>query len=138
MNEIADFDYDRFISLQQVNLAHYMEAVIRNRSALVPGELLDRLLSELPRYDGYHLAYALQIGFDRSPEAFLPRLPHYLASAEAGVCSTVYNILDHLPASQVTQELVDSVRAVVSLGLPWKGLADIVDKLDARLKAQPR
>ena len=128
----ATFDYNRFITLQELELAHYIEPLLLEPSLSVSSEALKRMLHDIPNYDEYHLVYALRLGVDHSPDTFVPFVPQYLDDKHLSVFCTALNILDRLPGEYITQSLVDSVRAVL-LSPPRKDLvAGILEKMESR------
>jgi len=99
----------------------------------VSEELLQRLLSELPDYDEYHLAYALAFGAKFSPATFSLELSRRLAHDNSSVWCTAFNSLNALPDEFVTQDLVRETRRICELHaeMPW--IAEALDGLEKRL-----
>jgi len=134
MSEARDFDYHKFIRLAGSELCAYMEPLVADAKTLLSKEVFDRFLSELPEYDEYHLVYALQLGADHSIHSFLPHIPEYLLDERASVFCTAFNILNGLPNEYITQDLIDSVRGLVSSPAARKFVADLPDKLERRMR----
>jgi hypothetical protein len=133
MNPCQNFDFDRFVELVGLDLCLYMEPIIQDKTAVVSDEVIDRLVSGLPTYDEYHLAYALQLGVDHSPQLFLRYVPNYLAHEGDSVFCTALNILDKLPSSRITEDLVSSVRLVARSGSLRPMVQDAVVALADRM-----
>jgi hypothetical protein len=112
MTTATSFDYDRFVTLDGLELCHYVEGLLADPAATISSVSLERMLSELPGYDEYHLVYALTLGAAHSPQTFGPVLPQYLAHEESSVCCTAFNLLSKLPDAAITQDLIESVRKV--------------------------
>jgi hypothetical protein len=106
------FDYDRFINLGGLELSHYVEALLADPTMTISGQSLERMLTELPGYDEYHLVYALTLGGAHSPESFVPYVVQYLGHKQSSVCCTAFNILNGLADKFITQNLIDAVRIV--------------------------
>ena len=129
-----------------------MEGLLADRTATITRDSLERMLSELPGYDEYHLVYALTLGAAYSPQTFGPLLPKYLAHDDSSVCSTAFNLLSKLPDAAITQDLIESVRKVperrlfftkpdtgerACLGTNSRFIAEILGELTRRLQ-QPQ
>jgi hypothetical protein len=135
MNRSGTVDYDRFVSLERLDLCHFMDAVLADPTTRVSKDVLERMLSELSDYDEYHLLYALELGAKYSPETFARHLPQYLADEHASVVCSAYNALDRLPNEYVTQDLIDSAsRALASVYPERESFAGILERLESRLK----
>jgi hypothetical protein len=134
MSAKSNVEYEKFIAIGGLDLCHYMEPLLGDCTTTVSEDVLCRMLSELPTYDEYHLVYALTLGIKHSPQTFAMQLPLYLSHEEASVWSTAFNSLDQLPGEYVTQALVDSVRKVHAScpAKPW--IADILNRLEERLR----
>jgi hypothetical protein len=113
-----------------------MEPLVNDPMTKVSKDVLERMLSELPTYDEYHLVYALELGGAHSPETFALHVPQYLAHEEASVCCTAFRVLSKLPEEYITQDLVDSVRKIVSSYPVRKFVAEILDMLTKRMRAK--
>ena len=133
MSIMYTVEYDKFITLDGLDLCHYMEPLVINTATTVSKDTLQRMLSELPTYDEYHLVYALELGAKHSPETFAMQLPLYLAHKEGSVWSAVLRSLDGLPGKYVTRALVNSVHSVSSSypGKTW--ITEIFGRLEERL-----
>jgi len=132
MNTTHSVDYAKFTALSGLDLCHYMEPLIGDPTTRVSNEMLDRMLSEMPQYDAYHLVYALILGTRFAPVTFASQLPAFLAHEDGSVWSTALNRLDHLPDEYVTQELVESVRRVRSAHPEKLWVAEALGKLEKR------
>ena len=115
MSARSHFVYDRFLSLDGLALASYMEPLVNDPTAIVDKAMLERVLSQLSTYDEDHLVYGLALGAAHSPQTFAQLLPQYLAHEEASVCCTAVNALNSLPAMYITQDLCESAQSTVSL-----------------------
>ncbi len=109
MNQTSEFQYDQFASLERSDLSAYMERFANDPTIPLTPDDLQRMLSELPNYDEYHLVYALEVGGDRSPDTFAPSVPAYLTHGEMSVRLAAANVLERLPDAVITRSLVDSV-----------------------------
>jgi hypothetical protein len=134
MNSPWSIDYATFVSLSGLALCHYMEPLLRDPATQVSTEVLGTMLSELSTYDEYHLVYALTVGARISPPTFAPQLPKFLCHEQDSVCAAAVNGLDQLPDTCVTDDLVDSVRAIhrACEGKAW--LVDVLRRLERRLR----
>lgn len=126
-------DYDTFIELDGLDLHDYMEPLLLNPKTLVTINTLNRLLTELPKYDEYHLVYALEIGAKHSPETFSLHVPQYLVHGKASVWSATLRILDTLPSKYLTQEFIDSVFEFIALHPEKEQVAEALSTLEKRI-----
>jgi hypothetical protein len=133
MNTPRLVDYARFRALSGLELCHYMEPLLVDPATQVSIDVLDRMLSELPTYDEYHLVYALTLGAKLSPDTFASHLPRFLAHEQGSVWSTALNCLNQLSDKYVTQELVNSVRRVYSTSPGKAWIPEVLGKLEKRL-----
>jgi hypothetical protein len=113
-----------------------MEPLVNDRITRVGRDVLERMLSELPEYDEYHLVYALELGAIHSPASFIPRVPPYLAHPKMSVSATAIRILDQVQEKYVTQDLVNSVRSARRSDPTKEWIADILDRLERRFIAK--
>jgi hypothetical protein len=139
---MTDFQYDRFISLSDLDLSAYVEPFLGHQTRTVSQGDLQRILSELGKYDESHLVYAIELGADRSPQMFAAHVPPYLAHEHGSVRCAASRFLEHLSDEYVTQELIDSVRRALSsypeTFFPTRDFfADILPKLEKRLQPSP-
>lgn len=117
-----------------MDLFRYMEPFAIDPTMDVPQHVLDYMLAHLSEYDEYRLVYALQLGSDRCPGAFVPLLPQYLVHGAGSVWSTAIRILETIPIEYVTTQLVESVKLVQSKHPKNEVIRELVQKLTKRLK----
>lgn len=128
-------EYDKFISLQGLELCHYVESLLADPETTISEDALRQMLTELPQYDEYHLVYALEFGARHLPSQFIPQVPAYLAHDSGAVLCAACNILNRLPKRDVTPELVDSVRRVVAIHPVKNFVKDMLRRLENLLEA---
>lgn len=129
-----ELDYNRFIELQELELCRYVEPFIIDVSAFVAPATLERVRSELPRYDEFHLVYALTLGTKFSPATFSMELPQFLGHARGAVWSSALRAIDGLPDQHVTAALVAAVRRVYALHPDRRWIGDALSRLEGRLR----
>ncbi len=113
MMSINDFQYERFVALSDSDLYAYVEPFLDPR-ILIPQDVLQRMLSELPMYDECHLVYAIELGPDRVPELFASVVPQYLSHKSQSVRCAASRALNRLPDRFMTRSLLDAVRNALS------------------------
>lgn len=106
------FDYHTFIRLSGRELVHYMEPILSSAKLTIADDVADRILTDLPTYDEYHLVYGILVGFRRIPERVVPLLPIFLGSVHDSVYCTTLNILNDLPAESLTDKLIQLLHNV--------------------------
>jgi len=107
------FDYGRFVELSDSDLYAYVELFL-NPSVPIPQSVLQRMLSELPKYDEPHLAYAIELGPDHAPDLFAPVLARYLSHSSQAIRCTASRALSRLPKRLLTKNLVDAARTALT------------------------
>src|SRR3954447_501170 len=103
------FEYSRFIGLSDSDLYAYVEPFLDPRTPL-PGDVLQKMLAELPTYDEPHLVYSIELGPDHAPDLFAPVVPQYLSHESQAVRCAASRALNRLPDRLITKNLVDAAR----------------------------
>jgi hypothetical protein len=109
-----------------------MEPRIAASQLVILQDVAERILSELPTYEEYHLVYALLLCNKLFPERVIPLLPTYLAHERDSVCCTAMNLLDATPDDYLTDQIAESARLVRDAHSERAFLADVVDRLEKR------
>ena len=126
------FEYQKFRSLESSDLVAYMEPIVTDPSIVVPAGTLDRMAAELDAYDEYHLVYGIELGMDRMPDRFGLQVARFLAHESQPVRLAAHRNLSRLPASMLSDKLIDACDQAIAYG-PWTAdVCDIVGRLQER------
>lgn len=106
------FEYEHFMALTGIDVAHYMEPIINDPATPVSLEALKRIAAEMDNYDEYHLVYAIELGPDRAPDLFTPLLPQYLANESVAVCCAAERAFRRIPDHYITRDLLECVQSL--------------------------
>jgi len=126
------FEYQKFRSLETSDLVAYMEPIVNGPSIVVTAGALDRMARELDAYDEYHLVYAIELGMERMPDRFAPQAARFLAHESQSVRLAAHRNLSRLPASMLSDALIDACNQAIDRGTWTADVCDIVGRLQER------
>ena len=110
----STFDFEKFSTLQSLELHDYMEPLIANTYLRISDDEVDELMDRLDEYDHFHLVYAMLMCSNFAPERFVEFLPKYLSHNEMSVRAAATNILRGLNPRLITPRLIAIVEEVAS------------------------
>jgi hypothetical protein len=129
---IPAFDYEEFSSLTTADLVAYMEPIVTDPLATVPSKVLEQMAAEMEGYDEYHLVYAIELGMERMPEVFAPRVALLLSHQCQSVRLAAHRNLARLPSSLISDHLIAVCDQAVEAGKASAGVRDIVGLLQRK------
>lgn len=138
MRTTAFVEYHKFIALNGLDLCRYMEPLLSRPETQVSRNVLERMRSELPTYDEYHVVYALTLGAKFSPETFALHLPAYLAHELGSVWSCALRCLDQLPDKYITDALICLIRDVQGSCPAKTWIGELLGRLEERMLSNGR
>jgi len=102
----STIDYARFRNLSGTDLAAYIGDDWCTRP--LGTAFLDLCLTEIERFDEYHLVYAIELGALHDPERFSRLIPKYLADKRTSVWTAAFRALCRIPSitSEVYKDIV--------------------------------
>jgi hypothetical protein len=117
MNAERAFNYDTFISLEGMDLHHYVDALedagLANATATSStNSVYDALLSGLPSMNDEHVVYAIEICMRLNPIDFLPQAVQYLAHNDASVCCAACRAIEQLPQGAIPDSIVSQIEGI--------------------------
>jgi len=133
MSEHVSFDYDRFISTQQVALFRGDMLIPMNDATIpIPREMIQRIIDEFGQYDAPHLIYAIEICSKREPTLIAPHLPGLLTHEDSSVVAAAARALRRMP---IDESMINKVRQVLpTLSLDYQsGLKHLIPELETIL-----
>jgi hypothetical protein len=105
------FSLDRFLFLSGAELCNYAEPFVNTRMNAISESVYEPLQCRLADLDEEHTVYALEICMLLEPREFAIRAAQFLSHSDSAVCCTAVRVLEWLPPSLITDDLVKQVRA---------------------------
>jgi hypothetical protein len=131
-SSVLTFDYQEFSSLKTSDLVAYMEPIVTDPLAMVPSKVLEQLAAEMEDYDEHHLVYSIELGMERMPEVFAPRVARFLCHECQSVRLAAHRNLARLRSSIISDQLIDACDQAVKMEKRSTDVKDIVELLRRR------